>query len=88
MQMGSPTIIVLNHRGLEHCRCSFHGTGYLSSPDLVLKDCWIPLESGFQSILELLNCSLISAKEYSKGIYVVNEFANLNLLISNTIQSG
>lgn len=88
MQMGSPTMVVLYRRGLEQCRCSLRGTGYLSNTDLVLKDCRIPLKSGFQSILEFLICSLISVKEYSEGIYMVDEFANLNLPISNNIQSG
>lgn len=88
MQMGSPTMVVLHCRGLEQCRCSLRGTEYLSNTDLVLKDCRIPLESGFQSILEFLICSLISVKEYSEGIYAVDEFANLNLPISNNIQSG
>lgn len=88
MQMGSPTMVVLHRRGLEQCTCSLRETEYLSNTDLVLKDCRIPLESGFQSILEFLICSLISVKEYSEGICAVDEFANLNLPISNNIQSG
>lgn len=65
--MGSPSMAISHQKGLQHSRYPFHGVGYLSSTDLVLKDYRISRESSFQSILELLKRNLISVRNKNRS---------------------